>query len=123
MFYGPQILNEFGTVCRESFILWVLHRISIKGRTMPTISMFYGILIRMFFMDAEKHHLPHIHADYQGQIGIYSIADGTLLAGELPPSKHKLVVAWIEIHKEDLLADWELAVKGKKPFAIKGLDQ
>jgi hypothetical protein len=41
----------------------------------------------------------------------------------LPSGKHKLVVAWIEIHREDLLADWELAVKGKKPFPIKGLDQ
>jgi hypothetical protein len=41
----------------------------------------------------------------------------------LPPNKHKLVVAWIEIHKEDLMADCELVVNGKKPFAIKGLDQ
>lgn len=90
---------------------------------MPTISMFYGILIRMFFMDIEKHKLPHIRADYQGEVGVYSIIDGELLAGKLPPNKHKLVVAWIEIHKEDLLADWELAVNGKTPFTIKGLDQ
>jgi hypothetical protein len=90
---------------------------------MPTISMFYGILIRMFFRDIEKHHMPHIHADYQGQVAVYSIPDGTLLAGELPPNKHKLVVAWIEIHQEDLLADWNLAVSGKKPFPIRGLDQ
>jgi hypothetical protein len=94
----------------------------VKGR-MPTISMFYGILIRMFFRDIEKHHLPHIHADYQGKVAVYSILDGTVLAGELPPNKHKLVVAWIEIHQEDLLADWNLAVNGKKPFPIKGLDQ
>ena len=90
---------------------------------MPTISMFYGILIRMFFADTDKHHLPHIHAEYQGQVGTYSISDGMILAGELPPNKHKLVIAWIEIHKDDLLADWELAVNGKKPFPIKGLDQ
>lgn len=90
---------------------------------MPTISMFYGILIRMFFRDTEKHHTPHIHADYQGQIAVYSILDGIVLAGELPPNKHKLVVAWIEIHQEDLRADWNLAVNGKKPFPIKGLDQ
>jgi hypothetical protein len=94
-----------------------------KGKEMPTISMFFGILIRMFFKDTDKHHTPHIHADYQGQVGTYSIPDGNLLAGELPSSKHKLVAAWIEIHKEDLLADWELAVSGKKPFTIKGLDQ
>jgi len=54
---------------------------------------------------------------------VYSIPEGTLLAGLLPPNKHKLVVAWIEIHHEDLLADWNLAVNGKKPFPIKGLDQ
>ena len=77
----------------------------------------------MFFRDIEKHHTPHIHADYQGRLGIYSIPDGNLLARELLPNKHKLVIAWIEIHKEDLLADWELAVNGRKPFTIKGLDQ
>jgi hypothetical protein len=54
---------------------------------------------------------------------VYSIQDGSVLAGELPPKKHKLVVAWIEIHQEDLMADWELAVVGKKPFPIRGLDQ
>jgi hypothetical protein len=90
---------------------------------MPTISMFYGILVRMFFRDTEKHHSPHIHADYQGQVAVYSIVDGSVLAGELPPSKHRLVVAWIEIHREDLLADWELAANGRNPFPIKGLDQ
>ncbi|MCC9000695.1 MAG: DUF4160 domain-containing protein [Candidatus Contendobacter sp.] len=90
---------------------------------MPTISMFYGILVRMFFRDIERHHVPHIHADYQRQVAVYSILDGSLLAGELPSNKHKLVIAWIEIHQEDLLADWNLAVNGKKPFPIKGLDQ
>jgi hypothetical protein len=90
---------------------------------MPAISMFYGIIIRMFFRDIEKHHTPHIHAEYQGDVAIFSIPDGELLAGKIPISKQKLVIAWIEIHKEDLLADWELAVDGKIPFKIKGLDQ
>lgn len=90
---------------------------------MPTISMFYGILIRMFFYDTDKHHVPHIHAEYQGQVAVYAIADGAILAGELPLRKHKLVVAWIEIHHDDLLADWQLAINGKKPFTIRGLDQ
>ena len=90
---------------------------------MPTISMFYGILIRMFFKDIDKHNLPHIHAEYQGEVAVYSILDGVLLAGSIPIQKEKLVLAWIEIHKDDLLADWELAVDGKTPFRIKGLDQ
>ncbi|MDI9333461.1 MAG: DUF4160 domain-containing protein [Cytophagales bacterium] len=90
---------------------------------MPTISMFYGLLVRMFFNDIERHNLPHIHVEYQGQVGTYAIADGALLAGKLPPNKHKLVVAWIEIHKDDLVADWALAANGQTPFKIKGLDQ
>lgn len=90
---------------------------------MPTISMFYGILIRMFFHDTDRHQMPHIHADYQGEVAVYSIPDGNVLAGKLPPKKHKLVVAWIEIHHEDLMADWELAVNGHPPLPIRGLDQ
>ena len=90
---------------------------------MPTISMFYGILIRMFFMDIDKHKSPHIHAEYQGQKAVYSIPDGELLAGSMNPKKQKLIVAWIEIHRDDLIADWQLAVNGKSPFKIKGLDQ
>ena len=90
---------------------------------MPTISMFYGILIRMFFYDTDKHNVPHIHAEYQSRVAVYSIPEGDVLAGSLPQKKHKLVVDWIHIHEEDLLADWELAVNGKKPFPIRGLDQ
>jgi hypothetical protein len=90
---------------------------------MPTISMFYGVLIRMFYHDKEKHSSPHIHAEYQGQVAVYAIEDGSVLAGSLPPKKHKLVVAWIEIHHDALLADWQLAVNGQKPFPIRGLDQ
>ena len=90
---------------------------------MPTISIFYGILIKMFFYDTEKHHMPHIHAEYQGDMAVYSIENGDVLAGKLPPKKNKLVVAWIEIHKEDLMADWELAVNGQNLLPIRGLDQ
>ncbi len=43
--------------------------------------------------------------------------------GELPMKKHKLVVAWIEIHQEELMANWQLAVTGSKLFPIRGLDQ
>ncbi|MEI6069583.1 MAG: DUF4160 domain-containing protein [Methylococcaceae bacterium] len=48
----------------------------------------------------------------------YAIANPTYFT-----NKHKLVVAWIEIHQEDLLADWDLVAHGNKPFPIKGLDQ
>ena len=85
---------------------------------MPTISMFYGIIIYLYFYDDERHKLPHIHAKYQGQDASYSILDGALLAGEIPSTKARLVQAWIEIHRDDLLADWELAVNGETLFPI-----
>lgn len=90
---------------------------------MPTISAFYGILIRMFFHDTDRHNVPHIHAEYQGHVAVYSIAGGAVLAGSLPPNKHKLVVAWIEIRRDELIADWELAVNNLPPHRIRGLDQ
>ena len=48
--------------------------------------------------------------------------DGALLDGEIPTAKQKLVLAWIEIHKDELIADWNLAVVGEKVFRIKGLE-
>ena len=85
---------------------------------MPTISMFYGILILMYFYDNKKHSRPHIHAEYGEYEASIAIDDGELLSGNLPLSKLKLVQAWIEIHREDLLVDWKLAVAGKPVFKI-----
>ena len=85
---------------------------------MPTISMFYGIVIYMYLMDNKQHHLPHIHTRYQGMKASISLVDGVLLDGELPPAKLRLVQAWIEIHRESLLADWGLAISGEPPFKI-----
>ncbi|MEW6557316.1 MAG: DUF4160 domain-containing protein [Elusimicrobiota bacterium] len=88
---------------------------------MPIISMFYGIIVMMFFIDNKKHKKPHIHVKYQEQEAVISIPDGEVLEGELKASKLKLVQAWIEIHKEDLMADWELAVNGQNPLNIEPL--
>jgi len=85
---------------------------------MPTISMFYGILVLMFFRDNRRHHLPHVHARYQGEEASIAIDDGRILDGSIPSKQHKLVLAWIEIHKEELQVDWELAVNGEEPFRI-----
>lgn len=88
---------------------------------MPTISMFYGILILMYFYDNKKHSLPHIHAEYAEHEATIAIMDGSILGGSLPSTKMKLVQAWIEIHKEDLLVNWKLAVAGEPVFKINPL--
>lgn len=88
-----------------------------RGDVMPTISMFYGILIRMYY---EDHQPPHFHAVYGDEKASYNF-NGDVLNGKLPPKQHKLVVAWIEIHKEDLQANWQLACDGEQFFKIEPL--
>ena len=85
---------------------------------MPAISLFYGIIIMMYFYDDKRHSRPHIHAEYADQQASIAIDDGEVLAGSLPKAKMKLVQAWIEIHRDDLLADWKLAVAGSPVFKI-----
>jgi len=80
--------------------------------------MFYGILIKMYFHDNKKHVAPHIHAEYAEDTATIAIEDGTILAGSLPAAKMKLVQAWIEIHRDELMADWKLAVTGEPVFKI-----
>ena len=88
---------------------------------MPVIAMFYGIIVRMFFMDNKEHKLPHIHIEYAEYNAVITIEDGRLLAGNFQPNKLKLVQAWIEIHKDELMADWKLAVEGQPVFKIEAL--
>jgi hypothetical protein len=83
--------------------------------------MFYGIVIRMYFFDDRQHHVPHIHAEYAEQKAVFDVSNGTVLAGVLPPGKARLVQAWIEIHRDELLANWSLAVNGGDVFKIEPL--
>ncbi|OGU57245.1 MAG: hypothetical protein A2X64_10825 [Ignavibacteria bacterium GWF2_33_9] len=88
---------------------------------MPSISFFYGIIIYMYFYDNREHHSPHLHAVYQDDKAVLSIPDGELLSGNLPKNKLRVVQAWIELRKEDLLADWNLAVNGQELYPIEPL--
>ena len=88
---------------------------------MPIISMFYGIVVLMFFDDVRRHKKPHIHVEYQDHEAVISIPEGNVLRGSLPQAKLKLVAAWIEIHREELLADWALAARKESVFKIEPL--
>ena len=79
---------------------------------MPIISTFYGVIVYMFFYDNKKHHLPHIHVEYAEHTAIIGIEDGACLEGALPRKEMKLVQAWLEIHRDEVMADWSLAVRG-----------
>ena len=80
--------------------------------------MFYGIIIRMYFLDDKHHSVLHIHARYAEFEASVRIDDAEILAGELPKKQLRLVQAWIELHRDELMADWELAVSGETPYKI-----
>ena len=87
---------------------------------MPTISMFFGIIIRMYYAPSE-HNPPHINVYYQEYKSVVNILTLDTIAGDLPPKQSRLVIAWIEIHKDELLADWQLCQNGEMPFSIEPL--
>lgn len=84
---------------------------------MPILSMFFGIIIRMYREINGPHNIPRIHAEYQGQEMVISL-DVEILEGSLPSKKTKLVLAWIEIHNEELVANWQLLSEGEECFKI-----
>ncbi|MCD8379249.1 MAG: DUF4160 domain-containing protein [Lachnospiraceae bacterium] len=79
---------------------------------MPEISLFYGIRVTMYWND---HNPPHFHAEYSNYKAVILIEDGAILEGHLPKRQLKFVLAWAEIHKDELMQNWELA-KDNKPL-------
>lgn len=73
---------------------------------MPIISRFYGIVIRMYFIQAE-HNPPHVHAVYGDNTAEITINGGEVLEVHLPPKALAMVREWIEINKEELLVIWK----------------
>ena len=88
---------------------------------MPVLSMFYGVIVSMYFLDDRRHKRPHIHVSYQDQEAVIAVPEGEILEGAIPHGKMRLVAAWIEIHRDELMADWELAASGRHPFGIEPL--
>lgn len=84
---------------------------------MPTISMFYGIVIRMYYDD---HNPPHFHAFYGHYKAIFNL-EGKLIEGHFPSSKVKLITAWTQIHKDELIANWQLAKNSESLYNISPL--
>lgn len=84
---------------------------------MPTICMFFGIIVKMYNEKGGQHNVPHLHAEYQ-DFNIVIDFDGNIIDGEFPKAKLKLLEAWIEIHREDLEANWKLLSNGDGFFKI-----
>jgi hypothetical protein len=88
----------------------------------PEISRFYGIVIRMFVETGAPHHRPHFHAYYQDTVGVVAIDSIELIAGMLPKRQQRLVEAWAEIHRPELLDNWILLQSGRPAAKIDPLN-
>jgi hypothetical protein len=83
---------------------------------MPIVSMFFGIIIRMYY---DEHNPPHLHAEYQGKRAVLDFR-GNILKGDLgSKTVLRLIREWIDLHEEELLHNWETARAGKE---IKPID-
>jgi uncharacterized protein DUF4160 len=87
----------------------------------PELSRFFGIIIRMFAEVGAEHHVPHFHAYYREEVGIYSVDPVEMIAGSLPRRQKRLVEAWAELHQNELMLDWDTLQQGKLPKPIEPL--
>ena len=85
---------------------------------MPTISRFFGIVIAIFWQD---HMPPHFHATYGDDEALVDIRAAVVLRGRLPASRLKLVLAWAEIHRDELLENWVRAQNNEELVSINPL--
>ena len=82
---------------------------------MPTISVFYGIVIQMFWQDHAPPHFHAIYGEYEVQIDIRTLA---VLEGSLPQRALALVLEWAQEHRTELMEDWNLCVANQHPNKI-----
>ena len=80
--------------------------------------MFYGIIIRMY--NNGEYNPPHFHATYQGYNAVFNM-EGELTEGDMPRKQTKLISAWAVIHKDELIANWELAINEQALYEIEPL--
>jgi hypothetical protein len=86
---------------------------------MPTISWFYGIAIRMYFLDHPPPHFQAVYGEYEANV---AIATGDVLSGSLPRTAARLVKQWTLAHQAELQENWKRARAKLALERIAGLD-
>lgn len=82
---------------------------------MPTISIFYWMLIQIIW---DEHAPPHFHVTYGEYKATVNIRALCISEGELPRRATELVLDWAELHQAELLADWDLCQAKQQPNPI-----
>ena len=68
----------------------------------------------------DEHNPPHFHAKYQEYRAVFNM-DGEIISGEMPKKQTKYIVAWADIHRDELLANWELIENNESVYKIEPL--
>jgi hypothetical protein len=85
---------------------------------MPELSRFLGIIIGMF---SREHPPPHFHAVYGEYQITVDIQNGTV-NGDFPKRALRLVLEWLDLHKDELFENWYLIQEGRPAKRIKPLE-
>jgi hypothetical protein len=93
----------------------------LEAFTVPEISRFFGIVIRMFTETGTPHHTPHFHAFYQNDVAVFGIDPVELIVGDMPRHQRRLIEAWAELHKAELQDDWARLQAGQPALPIAAL--
>ena len=86
---------------------------------MPTISIFFGIVVQMYW---NEHNPPHFHCRYGEYQAVIAIESLQLIEGELPPKALSLVLEWAHLHQDELRRDWVLCQTKQAPQPIPPLE-
>jgi hypothetical protein len=86
---------------------------------MPTISVFYGITIHMYW---DEHGPPHFHARHGGSAAVFAIEDLRVLHGDLPRRAVELILEWARLHRDELRSNWQLCAAKEAPRRIQPLE-
>ncbi len=90
-----------------------------RSRIVPTLSSFYGIMIRMYY---REHEPAHFHADYQGQQGTFDFMGNPIAGAFRSRTALRLIREWSQLHRAELERNWERMKAGEALDRIEPLD-
>jgi hypothetical protein len=88
---------------------------------LPSIARFHGMTVYIYSEPDEPHHHVHFHVRYNEYEASFAIEPPVLLAGSLPRRQLNLILAWAELHGEEIEENWRLVEQGRRPRWIEGL--
>lgn len=88
-------------------------------QTVPTLSVFFGIVIRMYYDDHPPPHFHAIYGEFEAHIGLDPLE---VIKGKLPRRALELVLDWAELHSKELRENWERGQDHTRMFPIRPLE-